>query len=182
MSTELFSRPPEGCDAIQLQISEAADTGGPLSAEIQAHLSGCEACAHFAATWLQGPPAPLARPVAEVTRFHGLRERILNAQAAPRNIVPFPSPASFSRPAAVVWLGRIAACAALVGFAYWLLNPVVSPVGPDRTAAESPSMTRTVTRLENQRREEGEILRSAIVEGGSRVQRDATWSMSSLEL
>ena len=183
MSTELFSRPLEGCDAVQFRISEAADTGESLPAEVQAHLGGCEACARFAGTWLPGPPDVLARLVAVETSSHVLRERILDAQVVPANVVRFPAPASSSRRPGVVWLGRVAACAAFAGFAYWLLDPVVSPVGPPSwtASAGAPSMTRTVIRLEDQRREEGEILRSVVVEGGSRVQRDATWSMSSLE-
>ena len=182
MSTELFSRPLEGCDAIQLQISDAADAGGSLPAEVQAHLSGCENCARFAATWFPGPPAVLTGPVAIETVTNVMRARILDAQASSGNIVRFPSSARPAGPTAVAWLGRVAACVAFVGFAYWLLNPALSPVSEQRTPTAAPSIAQAVTHLEDQRRAEGEVLHSAAVEGGSQVQHAAQWSMSSLEL
>ena len=179
MKHETLAPGPEGCEAIQQQLSEIADSGAAVTPAIQAHLSSCDACSQFAARWLQGPPAELARPVPAAPAVR-LRESILDAAALP-NVVPFPAPA-VSRLSWPSWLGRLAACVALAGFSYWLLNPVPSPVARTSAAASPPTLTQSLTQMENRTAHEQAVVQTALVDGGRQVRGDVAWSVSALEL
>ncbi len=180
MTHDPFTHAGAGCEPIQRQLSELADSGAPMTPELQGHLEACAECAQFAERWLPGPPAELTRPVSTVPDI-ALRERILDAAAQP-NVVRFPV-SSATPPSWSTWLGRIAAGLALAGLAYWLLNPVASPLKPPDTAAvSSPTLTQSLTQIEGSTRHEQTAVQTALVDGGRQVRGDVAWSVSALEL
>ena len=170
---------PTGCELCQQQISESVDSGAPLTSELRAHLAGCDACTRFAEQWLSGPPTVLAQPASSVPDA-ALRERILRV-AAPSNVVRFPTPGA-SGSSHTAWLGRIAACLALSGFSYWLLNPIVSRVPSRPAEAVAPTLTQNFLQMENGTKREQQALQAAVVDSGRQVHKDVAWSMSALEL
>ena len=182
MNSSSFNATPVDCEAVQSQLSELADTGAPMTPELQAHIASCAGCALFAEQWLQGSPAVLARSVPALPDTR-LRERILDANSAPSNIVRFQqTPAATARPSWTVWLGRIAACALLAGFSYWLLNPVPTQIRVVQSETPVPSLVQSFTQMEDQTRNEQEVLHAALVKGTRRVRGTMSRSMSALEL
>ncbi len=179
MRNDPFIHVPTGCEACQWQLSELADSGALQTPELRAHLAGCVECAEFAEQWLHEAPAALARPVS-TTVATPLRERILDAAARP-DIVRLPAPTA-RRPAWTALFGRVAACLALAGFAYWLLNPVASPVVHRPSAAVGPTLEQGLTQMENKSRHEQEVLETALADGGRQVQGNVAWSVSALDL
>ena len=180
MNDETFIPLADDCEASQRQLSDHADSGEALTPELQAHLDACPACARFAAQWLQGPPTELVRPVPAVAAS-GLRARILDAMDPP-NVVRFPGPGAPRAPW-TTWLGRIAACLALAGFSYWLLNPAPTPVRPNpATAASAPTLTQSLAQMEDRTHHEQAVLQTALVDGGRQVRGNVAWTVSALEL
>ena len=170
---------PDSCDLCQQQLSECADSGEPLAPEFQAHVAGCADCTRFAERWLAAPPLILARPVAAVADA-ALRARILRA-AAPSNVVRFPTLAA-NRSSRTALLGRIAACLALAGFSYWLLNPTVSRAPSHPARSGGPTLTQGLLQMEDGTKREQQALQTALVDGSRQVRGDVAWSVSALEL
>jgi hypothetical protein len=167
-----------GCEEFQFQLSELADAGAAPTPELLAHIQTCDECARFAETWLPGPPEALSQSVGGLPDV-GLRERILDAATAP-NVVAFPVPATGGRQPWVAWLGRVAACAALVGFSYWLLNPMRSQ--PGKRATVTPTVAQGLSEMENRSKREQQAVQTALVDGGREVQGNLAWSASALDL
>ena len=182
MNSPSFESTPADCEAVQSQLSELADTGAPMTPELQTHLASCAKCALFAEHWLQGPPAVLTRSVPALLDTR-LRERILDANTAPLNVVRFQQTlAATVRPPWTMWLGRIAACALLAGFSYWLLNPMPTQVRVTQLSTPEPTLVQSFTQMEDQTRNEQEVLHAAFLKGTRRVRGTMSRSMSALEL
>ncbi len=179
MKHDSLIRLPKNCELCQQQLSEMADSGQPLTTELHNHLNGCAACARFAEQWLSGPPAVLTRPVSAVPDA-ALRDRILRA-AAPSNVVRFPIPMN-GLSSQTAWLGRIAACLAVAGFSYWLLNPTVSHVPNHPAKPAAPTLTQGLLQMEDGTKREQRALQAALVDSSRQVRGDVAWSMSALEL
>ena len=179
MKHDPFSPVPEGCEAAQRQLSDSADAGETLTPALQVHLRVCPECTRFADEWLDGPPEVLARPVPTVVDPE-LRARILDAAALPP-VIRFPAPAG--RPSSwPVWFGRAAACLALAGLTYWLLNPAATPVRQPATAASAPTLTQSLAQMEDRTKHEQAVVQTALVDGGREVRGNVEWTVSALEL
>lgn len=179
MNPDPVSPMPEGCEAFQRLLSEAADAGAPLTPELQAHIRSCAECAGFAELWHPKPPAVLTRPMA-VSGSDRLRERILEAASKPET-VPFPVVAE-RRAGWMAWTRRIAACLVLTGLAWWLLDPTHSQVTTHNSAATERTLTQSLAHTENRMKHEQEILQTALVDGGQHVRGDVEWTLSALDL
>ena len=177
MNPDADSPALEGCETFQRQISDAADASAPLTPEIQAHLRSCADCAGFAEAWFPKGPVALDRPIT-VSKDNRLRQRILDA--AEPETVPFPGAAD-RRTAWTAWVGRIAACLALTGLAWWLLDPTHSQIQTHNSAAAERTLAQSLAHTEYRMKHEQEILQTALADGGQRVRGDVEWTLSALE-
>ena len=178
MNPDAESPTLESCEAFQRQISDAADARAPMPAEIQAHLQSCADCAGFAKIWFPNPPPVLAEPIA-VANDDRLRERIIEAASAPKT-VPFPV-ASERRANWNAWSARVAACLALTGLGWWLLDPTHSRPETHSSAAAERTLAQSLAHTEYRAKHEQEILQTALVDGGQHVRSEVEWTLSALE-
>ena len=179
MTPASFTCPSEGSHDFQAELSEIADSGAAPTPALRDHLERCDDCARFAAQWLPGPPAGLARPVSAAP-VGPLREQILDAATPPR-IIRWPaSPAR--RIPGTAWLGRIAAGLAIGGLSYWLLNPTSAPVHDHPATASAPTLSQGLARMEGESKHEQAVLQTALVDGGREVRGNVAWSVSALDL
>lgn len=185
-SSNPFHPPLTGRDAVQAQLSESADSGAPLTPELRAQVEADPACAEFAGTWLQGPPAALLAGPASGASDAALRERILDAAALPSNVVGFsppPLPLPAGHPPRTVWLARIAAALVVSALAYWLLDPVRSTgVRRPAVAGREPTLSQSFLQTENRSKREQQTIRTALVDGGREVNGNVAWAVSALDL
>ncbi len=181
-----FTPPPLfGCDAVQAQLSELADSDAPLPPDLSAHLAACPACARFAELWLAGLPTELTLPPLATDTDNALRDRILAAAFVnPPNVVPFSTSTNITttRPPLTFWLGRVAAGLAVASLAYWLLDPQRSTGTRRPAVAVAPTLSQTFLKTENKSRREQRAIQAALVDGGRQVDGNVAWAVSALEL
>ncbi len=186
MNQDPFLTEPEGCEAMQMRISEAADEGHSLPDAIETHLQTCPACARFARLWLEPGAAPvreLAEPVS-VSVNADLRVRVLASVAHDHSrnaVVSFPAQ-SLPRP----WwrnLGKLAAVLAVGALAWWMLNPKIVEKSDHETVASfsSNSLFHTVALAEKPMHHEKEALHRAALRGGKRLHETVAWTFAMLD-
>jgi len=183
MNSDLLPSSRESCEAIQYALSEGADEGRPMPADIREHLQTCPECARFARLWVdhdedgvRALAQPAAVPVAAEQRQKILAQVAETAAAKPEPL-PFPAPAiSRPKPAWMVAIPQIAAAVAFVGFAYWMLDPKAAqhPVAVADHHQAPPLagkhlVNNVAAAVEQPMNRERDALRDAVSSGGSQV-------------
>jgi hypothetical protein len=186
MNQDPFRAELEGCEAVQMRISEAADEGPALPEPIEAHLQTCPACARFAQLWLEPGAAPvreLSEPV-PASASADLRGRVLASVTHDHSrnaVVPFPVQ---TKPRA--WwhsFGKLAAALAVGALAWWMLNPKVVEKPEEQAVASfgSNSLLHTVALAEKPMHHEKEALHRAALRGGKRLHETVAWTFAMLD-
>lgn len=181
MNSDLIPTSRESCEAIQYALSEGADEGRPIPADIREHLQTCPECARFARLWVDHDEegfrdlaAPIATSVAAELRQQILAHVAETAAQKPAPI-PFPAPTAVPprKPAWMDAVSKIAAAVAIIGFAYWMLDPKAAhhSVAEHHQPATlgSKQLDSAVAAVEQPMNRERDALRNAVTSGGSQI-------------